>query len=988
MNIRRKSDSPTDGAADRRIVDRIGWSSLRGRYLYATLLLIVLMAAAAWVADREVRHGSTQNDANVLERLAIRQTLSQFTDDIWRAENSLNEFLLVPNRQERARLEADLERAATTAATLAQNLWVRETEKASTRVARLRDEVAQLQTQTQRLAVVRTTPEQLFPAMPIMLDRMLPAQSQFNTAATLAMTEALNGPSSAKQTEIYRAFAEARYNSAQMVGAFRLWVANRFGIFGEPYQAMRAQSANMALYADAVNRTLKELGELERRGFLDLQESESLRVMQQSHRDWLRVYKDVEAIYTSERWRADTPLLRDAIQPLFQQLWANLRALEGEIESYSVSDMTALRAIAAQLSHAIWLLVALAVVVSAIGFLGFEYSVRRPVGILAAALRAEAAGQTNVVLPQATTSETRDLVAAFAHMREQVHSRQQRLETILDNAAEGIVTFDANGVIERFNKAAERLFGFSEHEIVGKDIGLLIVPTNGEKRKDYARHFMRTEIQRLIGHEGEVTGRHKDGTTFAMALKISKIALEGQSLFTGLVADISERKAMVEHLKAMAEHDGLTGLYNRTYFQQELERVVERARRNGNVNCALLYIDLDNFKYVNDTLGHAAGDRLLMEVAGILHKRARKSDLISRFGGDEFTVLLYDTTPELATQAAESFRKKLAGYGFRHEGSQVDIGCSIGVAAIGQQTTSAEEALSQADIACHLAKRNGRNQVHRFQATDADSVAAMTIDMGWSRRIKHAIENNRFALACQPIVNTRNRDVEAYEVLIRMVDETDQLIMPSGFLPSAERFGLSVDIDRWVVINAIETLKQQRQMLPNLRYAVNLSGQTLTQPSVCDLIQQKLWQTGLEPSALTFEVTETVAIADMAAAQSFLSRLREMGCRTALDDFGSGMSSFAYLKDLPVDEVKIDGRFVKNLATNSVDQAMVRAMNDIAHALGKKTVAEFVENEASFQLLVQFGVDYAQGYHLGRPDVSLPCKAIADNAGQPQMCAL
>jgi len=988
MNIGHKTAPHPEPIRSRTFADRIGWSSLRGRYLYATLAFTTLLLAAAWVADRQVRQGSTQHDANALERLAIRQTLRQFTNDIWRAQNSLHEFLLIPNRQERAQLETDLKRAATTAATLAENPWVRQTEKAHIQVSRLRDEIAQLQTHTQRLAVMRTTPEQLFPAMPVMLDRMLPAQSQFNTAATLAMAEAFDGPVTSERAEIYRAFAEARYHSTQMVGAFRLWVANRFGIFGEPQQAMRAQAANMVLYADAVNRTLKELAEFERRGALGLQGSESLRVMQQSHRDWLRVYKDVEAIYTSERWRADTPLLRDAIQPLFQQVWSNLRALEGEIESHSVSDMTALRGIAGQLSGAIWLLAVLTVMVGAVGFLGFEYSVRRPVGVLAAALRAEAAGEANVVLPQATTSETRDLVAAFAHMREQVRSRQERLETILDNAAEGIVTFDANGVIERFNKAAERLFGFSEREIVGKDIGLLIVPVNGEKRKDYARHFMRTEIQRLLGHEGEVIGRHKDGTTFTMALKISKIALEGKSLYTGLVADISERKAMVEHLKAMAEHDGLTGLYNRTYFQQELERVVERARRNGNLHCALLYIDLDNFKYVNDTLSHAAGDRLLMEVAGILHKRARKSDLIARFGGDEFTVLLYDTTPELAAQAAESFRKKLAGYGFRHEGSQVDIGCSIGVAAIGQQTTSAEEALSQADIACHLAKRNGRNQVHRFQATDADSVAAMTVDMGWSRRIKHAIENNRFVLACQPIVNTRNRDVEAYEVLIRMLDETDQLIMPSGFLPSAERFGLSVDIDRWVVVNAIETLKHQRQTLPNLRYAVNLSGQTLTQLSVCDLIQQKLGQTRLEPSALTFEVTETVAIADMAAAQSFLSRLREMGCRTALDDFGSGMSSFAYLKDLPVDEVKIDGRFVKNLATNSVDQAMVRAMNDIAHALGKKTVAEFVENEASFQLLAQFGVDYAQGYHLGRPDVSLPCKAIADNAGQPQMCSL
>ena len=970
------------------IADRLGWGSLRGRYLYSALTLTLLLLAAAWVADHQVRQDSHRNDAHVLERNAIRQNLSQLTDDVWRAQNSLHEFLLAPNSSERTRLEADLARARATTAMLAENEWVRQTEAAQTRTTQLSDDLVQLQQQSQRLTVIRTTPEQLFPAMPVMLERMLPAQLNFNTAATLAMDESFDRKITAEQAEIYRLFADARYASTQMVGAFRVWVANRFGIFGEPQQAMRAQGANMALYADSVNRALKELGELDRRGVLELQQSESLKTMRQTHREWLRVYKDVEAIYTSERWRADTPLMRDVIQPLFQQVWSNLRALEDQVETYSISDMSALQSTADQLSHTIWLLALLAVLATAGGLLWFEYSMRRPIGVIAGALRAEAAGRTDVTLPRATTSETRDLIAAFADMREQVHSRQQRLETILDNAAEGIMTFDGQGVIERFNKAAERLFGYREDEIAGKDIGLLIVPANSEKRQDYVRHFMRTEIQRLIGHEGEVTGRHKDGTTFAMALKISKVALDGTSLYTGLVADISERKAMVEHLKAMAEHDGLTGLYNRTYFQQELERVVERARRSGNLNCALLYLDLDNFKYVNDTLGHAAGDQLLMEVAGILHKRARKSDLIARFGGDEFTVLLYEITPELALLAAESFRKKLAGFAFRHGGEQIDIGCSIGVVAISPQTTSAEEALSQADLACHLAKRNGRNQVHQFHPTDAQSAAAMSLDMGWSRRIKHAIENNRFALACQPIVNTRNRDVEAYEVLIRMLDEADQLIMPSGFLPSAERFGLSVDIDRWVVINAIETLKQQRQTLPNLRYSINLSGQTLTQVSVCDLIQQKLWETGVEPSALTFEVTETVAIADMAAAQSFLNRLREMGCRTALDDFGSGMSSFAYLKDLPVDVVKIDGRFVKNMASSPVDQAMVRAMNDIAHALGKQTVAEFVENEASFQLLAQYGVDYAQGYHLGRPDVALPCKAIAENASQPQMCSI
>jgi len=227
-------------------------------------------------------------------------------------------------------------------------------------------------------------------------------------------------------------------------------------------------------------------------------------------------------------------------------------------------------------------------------------------------------------------------------------------------------------------------------------------------------------------------------------------------------------------------------------------------------------------------------------------------------------------------------------------------------------------------------------------------------------------------LAGQPIVDTRNRQTSAHEILIRLRDDQGALIMPSGFLLAAERFGLSVDIDRWVIVNAIRLLAQQRRNKPGLRYSINLSGQTLSEPAVCDLVIHELRRARLDASALTFEVTETVAIANMALAETFLARLQEIGCSTALDDFGAGMSSFAYLRELPVDYVKIDGRFVRNLAANTTDQAMVRAMNDIAHALGKKTVAEFVEDQDCYQRLCEYGVDFAQGTYLGRPEVITP----------------
>ena len=483
-----------------------------------------------------------------------------------------------------------------------------------------------------------------------------------------------------------------------------------------------------------------------------------------------------------------------------------------------------------------------------------------------------------------------------------------------------------------------------------------------------------------------MTGRHKDGSVFPVALKISTITIEGRELYIALLADISERKAMMQRLKSMAERDGLTGLYNRSYFQGELERVVERVRRAGESNCALFYVDLDNFKFVNDTLGHAAGDQLLIQIAGILGKRARKSDLVARFGGDEFTVLVYETSPEKAALIADSFRQQISSLVFRYEGQHVDIGCSIGMAMLGAQTRDASEALSRADIACHLAKRGGRNRVHVFTEADAGNVETMSLDMGWSRRIKDAIEKGKFLLACQPIVHTASRKITSYEVLVRMRDDNDELIMPAGFLPSAERFGLSLDIDRWVIVNAMHILVQHRKTQPDICYSINLSPQAMSSPGIGDVIKEALDATQLDPAALVFEVTENAAISDMSAAVQLLTTLRSYGCRTALDDFGAGMSSFAYLKELPVDYVKIDGRFVKNLAANPVDQAMVRAMNDIAHALGKQTVAEFVENEASLKLLAEFGVDYAQGYHLGRPEATIPCKLLAERAAGNVVC--
>jgi len=965
----------------------LGFDTLRGRFLYMAVALLSLLIALAWLVNSRVREVTGENTTNLIDRHRVSALTRDMSNDMWEVEQNLQYYMLQPAPATHDRFAATIAHLIDNTKQLDDSAWAKRTAGMHSHSERLINDLGQLRSEGLRLMEMRVSPTRTYPAIPIMMDNMQPRVQEFISLATLALDEAQEQLQQPGQVEVQRLFYDTLYAWSRMVDAFRLYVSNRFGIFeSQPEKAMAAQATVLEEYSVRVTRNLSRLAELDKQGLLQFQQTLSLEQMVRLHREWHSAWRKTRTMWGSENWRLDTPMLQKVVQPLTVRIWSNIREVEKSVDANSAEDLSLLAQVAEQISRSLWLLVMVGLVVAALGLLIFELQIRRPIARMVTALKAEAAGKENVVVPETRLVETQDLAQAFSNMRDQVRSRQARLRTILDNTAEGIITFDEWGMIEGFNQSSENLFGWSEDEVIVTSIATLIAPEARETRDGYLEHFMRAEIQRLIGHEGEVTGRHKDGSSFPMSVKITGMQLEDRHKYIAMVSNISERKALMEHLRRLAEHDGLTGLFNRTYFQAELERVVERMRRSETASCALLYIDLDHFKYVNDTLGHAAGDKLLIEVAGVLHRRTRKSDLVARLGGDEFTVLVYDTTPQIVRKVAESFRRQLADYTFNFEGQTVTVGCSVGVAIFDKKVKTSAEVMSQADLACHLAKRAGRNQVHMFMPDDAKNVTTMSLDMGWSRRIRDAIDLNRFALACQPIVNTRTRLVTTYEVLIRMLDENGALIMPSGFLPTAERFGLSLDIDRWVIVNAIKTLAEQRADLPDLSYTINLSAQTLIAPSICDLVEEKLQATGLDPAALVFEITETAAIADMVAATSLLSRLRTLGCRTALDDFGFGMSSFAYLKELPVDIVKIDGRFVKNIVTSQVDQAMVRAMNDIAHVLGKETVAEFVESEEAFQWLVQLGVDYGQGYHLGRPDMAAPCSAIASHAGLAGFC--
>jgi diguanylate cyclase (GGDEF)-like protein len=442
------------------------------------------------------------------------------------------------------------------------------------------------------------------------------------------------------------------------------------------------------------------------------------------------------------------------------------------------------------------------------------------------------------------------------------------------------------------------------------------------------------------------------------------------SIADALNVTIGALKQRNEALHRLAERDALTGLFNRNYFTRVLDTELAWVKR-GKMTSALLFIDLDRFKYVNDTLGHGAGDRLLVEVAERIKARMRAHDIVSRFGGDEFTVVAHEVSADEARRIAQGILDVLLDYRFVEQEQTFTISCTIGIAMMTAASRSTEELMSQADAACYEAKSAGRNQYFLYEP-DAQQKQLMETDIGWSQRIKDAIKGEGFSLFYQPIVDLGAGRQEIYEVLLRMSDRHGKTLMPDAFLPVAERFGLLPDIDRWVITHALRALAQARADGREVAFSINLSSQALADAAVVQLIRDGLKLNGVPGTAVIFELTEQTAVRFLDRTRQLTQSLIDLGCRFALDDFGVGFSSFATLKRLPVALIKVDGSFIRNLATEPVDQVMVKSIVEIAKALGKQVVAEFVQNEACIEMLRSYGVDYVQGSHLGRPTESLP----------------
>jgi Amt family ammonium transporter len=384
----------------------------------------------------------------------------------------------------------------------------------------------------------------------------------------------------------------------------------------------------------------------------------------------------------------------------------------------------------------------------------------------------------------------------------------------------------------------------------------------------------------------------------------------------------------------------------------------------------LCYIDLDQFKLVNDVCGHAAGDELLRQVSKLLAKRLRNTDTLARLGGDEFGILLPACGIAKGLEIAEALREDVRAFRFPWEGREFAVGASVGVVPIDVDTESLSKALRQADAACYAAKDGGRNRVHLYQPDDED-LAARSQQMAWVHRIQEAIDQGRFRLYYQAICPTRgdSGDSGAFEVLLRMLNSDGSEVMPGAFMPAAERYNLMADIDAWVVDRTLAWLGDNRDRLTPAvtRCAINLSGESIGNERLLGRIEELFQRHRVPPQLICFEITETAAIANLQQAMSFIGRLKALGCRFALDDFGSGLSSFGYLKNLQVDFLKIDGAFIKDIHRNSVDYAMVQSINAIGHVMGLQTIAEFVESAEIVAALAELGVDYVQGYHVGRP---------------------
>ncbi len=558
---------------------------------------------------------------------------------------------------------------------------------------------------------------------------------------------------------------------------------------------------------------------------------------------------------------------------------------------------------------------------------------------------------------------------AYVTELEQRHEELFTQGQIISNMLEGAALVRASdATILYTNPAFDSMFGYETGEVIGKHVSILnastdITPIEQAEsiHKDLKTHgFWKDDICNI----------KKDGTRFWCSLHISEFNHPTYGkVWVSMNVDITDRKKMDAKLSYQASHDALTDLISRYEFELRVTRLLSSLSKEKSAH-AMCFLDLDQFKVINDTCGHAAGDELLRQLGRTLQKTIRKRDTLARLGGDEFGVLMEHCTLEQAHRVADNILRVVMDYQFSWDGKIFRIGVSIGLVAITETSGNFTDLLKQADAACYLAKDLGRNRVHAYHPDDTE-LAVRHGEMQWVGRINHALDENQLCLYAQPIIllDGDGDGRSHYELLVRMLDQYGDIIPPGAFLPAAERYNLIEKLDAWVVSHACTSLAAHNAFIDQVDFfTINLSGPSLTNQSFLESILSIFKETGVSPEKICFEVTETVAVSNLDSAISFIKNLKKIGCQFALDDFGSGISSFGYLKNLPVDYLKIDGMFVKDIVDDPIDRAMVKSINEIGQVMGMKTIAEFVENDDIKMMLKAIGVNYGQGYGLGKPE--------------------
>jgi len=552
---------------------------------------------------------------------------------------------------------------------------------------------------------------------------------------------------------------------------------------------------------------------------------------------------------------------------------------------------------------------------------------------------------------------------------EEAYQAKELAEVTLHSIGDAVITTDQEGKVTYLNTVAEKLTGWIQKEAMGQPVGEVFFIVDGDTGdrivNDPVSRALRTGQVALL--QGHTRLNARDGRQYAIEDSAAPIrACNGEVPGVVLVFhDVTEQQRMAEKITYQANHDPLTGLFNRHAFEMKLQNLIEGVDQGEHV---LLYLDLDQFKVVNDTCGHAAGDALLNQLSDLMQARIRSGDLLARLGGDEFAILLPHCPLDQALRCAEKIRQAIQSFRFFWNGSTFAIGVSIGLVPFRCDRQTIEDIMSAADQACFAAKDAGRNRVHVYQPDDRE-LALRRQEMDWVAKIHRALEQDAFELYCQPIIPVDDeQEGDHYEILLRMHMENGEVVPPGAFMPAAERYDLMGLIDRWVIKHFFHWLADHPFHLADLHLAgVNISGVSITDKYFLDFVTNQFEQTGIPPEKICFEITETAAIANLVTANIMIEVLTKLGCSFALDDFGSGMSSFGYLKNMPVDYLKIDGAFVKDIALDPIDHALVRSINEVGHIMQKKTIAEFVEDENILACLKEIGVDYAQGYGVGKP---------------------